>query len=47
MVVVMIISQNSMQNDGGLIQAKNNSQIYPDKNHGIYGGNTRFNCTIK
>lgn len=41
--------QNSMQMMESLIQANKqfDSQIYPDKNHGIYGGNTRIQLYTK
>jgi dipeptidyl-peptidase-4 len=41
--------QNSMQMIEALIQANKqfDSQIYPDKNHGIYGGNTRIQLYTK
>ena len=41
--------QNSMQMMEALIQANKqfDSQIYPDNNHGIYGGNTRIQLYTK
>lgn len=41
--------QNSMQMMGALIQANKqfDSQIYPDNNHGIYGGKTRIQLYTK
>lgn len=41
--------QNSMQMMEALIQANKqfDSQIYPDKNHGIYGGKTRIQLFTK
>ncbi|WPR72549.1 S9 family peptidase [Flavobacterium sp. NG2] len=41
--------QNSMQMSEALIQANKqfDSQIYPDKNHGIYGGMTRIQLYTK
>ncbi|PWA04101.1 S9 family peptidase [Flavobacterium psychrotolerans] len=41
--------QNSMQMMEALIQANKqfDSQIYPDNNHGIYGGNTRIHLYTK
>ncbi|MGV6827799.1 MAG: S9 family peptidase [Flavobacteriales bacterium] len=41
--------QNSMQMIEGLIQANKQFDwaIYPDKNHGIYGGNTRLHLFTK
>jgi dipeptidyl-peptidase-4 len=38
--------QNSMQMMEALIQANKQFDSQMDKNHGIYGGNTRFSCTI-
>lgn len=41
--------QNTMQMMEALIQLDKqfDSQIYPDKDHGIYGGKQGFNCSIK
>ena len=41
--------QNTMRMVEALMQADKQFEwmIYPDKNHGIYGGNTRLHCIQK